>query len=240
MNKLQDTNVVVAGGTGGVGEGLVRAFLLEGATVVVPYRDDVRRQRLEEYIGDLAQDRLHLCPTDLGDEGSVETFRSFVTDRFRAVDLGVACIGGWYYGYSLHKMPYDHWQSVIHNNLTTHFLCMRAIVSLMHERNRGVFVMVNGGAAEYIAPESGAVSIVAAAQLMMARVLKQEAHGTDIRIHSLVAHHPVKTRDRRREVVDDWLTPEEIGDYLTRLYRGEVPDSAKTIHRLYTRQSVGH
>ncbi len=238
MNKLQEANVVVAGGTGGVGEGLVRAFLLEGATVIVPYRHEVRRQRLEEYIGELAEGRLHLFPAELGDEQSVAAFRSNIKEQFGSVDLGVSCIGGWYYGYSLHKMPYDHWQSVIHNNLTTHFLCMRAIVSLMHEQKRGVYVMVNGGAAEYIAPESGAVSIVAAAQLMMARVLKQEAHGTNIRIHSLVAYHPVKTRDRRREVVDDWLTPEEVGDYLTRLYRGEVPDAAKTIHRLYTRQST--
>ena len=35
MNKLADKIAYIAGGTGNVGEGIVRAFLKEGATVVI-------------------------------------------------------------------------------------------------------------------------------------------------------------------------------------------------------------
>jgi NAD(P)-dependent dehydrogenase (short-subunit alcohol dehydrogenase family) len=37
MNNLTNRTVLVAGGTGGVGEGMVKAFLRAGATVLVPY-----------------------------------------------------------------------------------------------------------------------------------------------------------------------------------------------------------
>lgn len=240
MERLKDCIAVVAGGTGSVGEGVVRALIRDGATVVVPYRNDAKRERLEEYVRDVAADsgRLVCMPANIGDLESMNEFRRELVDRFGRVDLGVACLGGWYYGYSLHNMPAEHWDQVINDNLRTHFICVRTLVSLMHERHQGVYVMINGGAAELIAPETGAVSIAAAAQLMTARVLKQEARGTDIRIHSLMVYNPVKTRDRRTEVVDDWLSAEEVGDYITRLYVGSASNTDKTIHRLYTSSNL--
>lgn len=234
---------MVAGGTGSVGEGLVRSFLKGGATVVVPYRTEARRDALLQYTSDLpdespegtARGTLACVPCALDSEQDMMALRDHLATTYPAIDLAVACIGGWYYGYSLHHMPLAHWSQIIESNLLTHFLCQRTIVSLMHERNHGTYVMVNGGSAELIAPESGAVSIASAAQLMMSRVLKQEARATGVRIHSLMAYHPVKTRNRGSEVVDEWYTAEELGDYVIRLHHGAVTNADKTIHRLYTR-----
>ena len=53
MARLDGKNVVVAGGTGRVGEGLVRSFLLEGAQVIVPVRSVSKEQRLRSYLGDV-------------------------------------------------------------------------------------------------------------------------------------------------------------------------------------------
>ena len=243
MERLKDCIAVVAGGTGSVGEGVVRALVGDGATVVVPYRNNAKRLRLEEYVQDVAADsggagRLVCMAADVGNLESMMAFRAELVKQFGRVDLGVACLGGWYYGYSLHNMPVEHWDQVINDNLKTHFICVRTLVSLMHERHQGVYVMINGGAAELIAPETGAVSIAAAAQLMTARVLKQEARETGIRIHSLMVYNPVKTRDRRTEVVDDWLSAEEVGDYIAGLYVGSAPNTDKTIHRLYTSSNL--
>lgn len=236
MNAIKDSVVVVAGGTGGVGEGLVRTFLERGARVVVPYRSDAKRERLEQYCADVAENRLHCIEAVLSDEASMERFHDTILSTHERVDLGVACIGGWYYGYSLHRMPFDHWAKVLENNLTTHFLTLRAVVSIMRANDHGTYVMVNGGAAEVIAPESGAVSIAAAAQKMMARVLAQEAHGTNVRVHSVIAYHPVQTRDRRGEVVEDWITPAELGAYIARLY--ETPGSDRIVHTVYSHTDV--
>jgi NADP-dependent 3-hydroxy acid dehydrogenase YdfG len=57
MEKLDSKIALIAGGTGSVGEGIVRAFLKQGATVVVPSRTAERLEQLRGYLGELAKDR---------------------------------------------------------------------------------------------------------------------------------------------------------------------------------------
>jgi NADP-dependent 3-hydroxy acid dehydrogenase YdfG len=130
-------------------------------------------------------------------------------------------------------MPFTDWQRVLGSNLTTHFLFMRAMLSLMHDRNHGTYVMINGGASKVIAPESGMISIVAAAQKMMTRVLVQESRGTNVRVYSVIAFDAVKTRVRSGQVVDSWLSPEDIGQYIVRLHDGTGQNLEQNIHTLH-------
>lgn len=167
MAHLKGKNVVVAGGTGRVGEGLVRSFLLEEAQVIVPVRSTSKEQRLRSYVEGIDTGTLVCIPTHVGEEGSIREFRSRVLEKFKRIDLAVACLGCWYYGYPLHRMPYRDWQMILHDNLNTHFLFMKHFLSILHDQNEGVFVMINGSPSEMIIPEEGATSIVAAAQAMM-------------------------------------------------------------------------
>jgi len=238
MASLKDKVVVVAGGTGSVGEGLVKSFLGHGALVVVPVRSAQKQRNLEEHVAEISAGTLRCIEAQVGDEESVNAFRKQVLEEFGSVDMAVACMGTWYYGYSLHRMPYEDWKQIIQNNLNTHFLFMRAFLSALHVQREGVYVMINGGNSELIAPETGAFSIAAAAQKMMTRVLAEEARGTNVRVHSVVAFNPVKTRDRRREVMEEWITPEELGEYVARLYEGSLPNTDETIHTIYTTQDL--
>lgn len=52
METLQNKIAVVLGGTGGVGEGIVKSLLSAGATVVVPTRTEYKMRKLKSYIGD--------------------------------------------------------------------------------------------------------------------------------------------------------------------------------------------
>jgi len=55
MGMLDGKTALIAGGTGGVGEGIVRAFLSEGATVIVPSRSSDRLQQLTDQLEDSFQ-----------------------------------------------------------------------------------------------------------------------------------------------------------------------------------------
>jgi len=103
------------------------------------------------------------------------------------VDLAVAWLGCWYYGYPHYRMPYRDWQMILHDNLDIHFLFMQNFLSILHDQNVGMFVMINGSPSEMIIPEEGATSIVAATQAMMSRVLAEEAKTIQVRIHSVTA-----------------------------------------------------
>ena len=238
MGRLTDQVVVVGGGTGSVGEGLVRSFLTEDATVFVPYRTEEKRDGLIDYVSDVTPGKLICLEGNVGDEASIQAFRNELRSRAERIDLAVACIGGSYYGYSLHRMPFTDWQRVLGSNLTTHFLFMRAMLSLMHDQNSGSYVMINGGASKLVAPESGMISIVAAAQKMMTKVLVQEAKGTDVRVYAVVAFDGVKTRVRSAQVVDDWLSPDDLGRYIVRLHDGTGKNLDQNIHTVHNTKEL--
>lgn len=236
--NMDGKTAVVAGGTGRVGEGIVKVLLTRGAHVFVPVRSEEKQKRLEDYVGADAASRLTCVPADVGDEASVEQLRKTVTDRVDHLDLAVASLGGWYYGYSLHHMPTRDWHAVIDGNLTTHFLFMRAFLSVFHDQNDGTYVMINGGAADVPAPDSGVISVVAAAQKMMGCVLAEEAHGTNVRVYTVEAFNPVRTRRRGSEDSDDWVSAEQLGEYILRLYAGAVAAKGDVVHTIYSTADV--
>jgi 3-oxoacyl-[acyl-carrier protein] reductase len=178
--------------------------------------------------------KLFCLPTRVVEEDSIEEFRKRVLEEFERIDLAVACLGGWYYGYPLHRMPFRDWQMILHDNLDTHFLFMKNFLSIFHAQNEGVFVMINGSPSEMVIPEEGATSIVAAAQAMMSRVLAEEAKTTRVRIYSLTVYNPVRTRDRGQTVMPDWPTAEDLGNYIVKLYTRTAPNLDQTIHKIRT------
>jgi NAD(P)-dependent dehydrogenase (short-subunit alcohol dehydrogenase family) len=234
MAGLEEKIVVVAGGTGRVGEGLVRSFLQEGAQVIVPVRSTAKDQRLRSYVEGVDTGRLVCLPTHVGEEDSIQDFRRRVLEEFARIDLAVACLGGWYYGYPLHLMPYRDWQMILHDNLDTHFLFIKNFLSILHAQDDGMFVMINGSPSEMVIPDEGATSIVAAAQAMMSRVLADEALTTQVRVYSLMVYNPVRTRDRGQNVMPDWPTAEDLGAYIIKLYTERAPNLDQTIHKIHT------
>ncbi len=131
-------------------------------------------------------------------------------------------------------MPITDWNRIISDNLTSHFLFMRECLSTFYEQKAGTYVMINGGASEIVHPESGAISIVAAAQRMMSRVVAEEAHGTNIRAYSVIAYNPVKTRERGGNVVEDWVTGQDLGKYVAMLHLGKGVPTDRVIHTIKT------
>ena len=71
--------VLIAGGAGDVGEGLVRAFLGDGATVVVPSRSAEKLAALREEIN--ASARLHTYTVDVGNETEATAFRDRIAEE---------------------------------------------------------------------------------------------------------------------------------------------------------------
>ena len=75
---------------------------------------------------------------------------------------------------------------------------------------------------------------MAAAQSMMTHVLRPQAGGTGVRVHSLMVRSPVKTRERGAMVQSDWATAEQLGEYLVRLHNREVSDWERRVHGIST------
>ncbi len=64
MCDLSGRRVLVPGGTGAVGEGIVRRFLAAGADVLVPTRTQGRAEEFRHVLTDAATDFRHLVVHD--------------------------------------------------------------------------------------------------------------------------------------------------------------------------------
>jgi 3-oxoacyl-[acyl-carrier protein] reductase len=185
--------VLVVGGTGGVGEGIVRALLARRehlAGIAVSSRNE---DRLARFHGSIDLDPF-VQPV-LGDVGTTDSARK-LRDAVRAfgrLDVVIASIGGWWSGPELTQIDDLTWSKTLHTMLTTHAICARTFVPELEHRG-GKYLAIGGGAALAPVPGSSLVSIAGAAQMMLTRALVAE-RGPDRAplIRELVVDGPVST-----------------------------------------------
>lgn len=208
---LEGRTVLVAGGTGEVGEGIVRALLQRQARVVVPSRATERLQQLRE--------RLDAGPelvTISGDPGATDG----ATDLARRaeevagpLDAVVVAIGRWTSGPPLIEVDDATWRRVLDGGVGAHFVTARTLLPLIADRPGASYTLINGSGATDPVPGSGPANVSAAGQLMLGRVLARELRERPVRINTLLVDTPVATRSRER-VKPEWLTADEVGRYV--------------------------
>jgi NAD(P)-dependent dehydrogenase (short-subunit alcohol dehydrogenase family) len=203
---LAGRRVLVPGGTGGVGEGVVRRYLAAGADVVVPTRTEARAEEFRRVLGPAASAQLHLVVHDYTTFAGAEQLAAEMADRLGGIDDAVAPIGGFWGGRRLWEIDETDWQSAFVGLATTHLAVARAVLPRLNRR--GAYSVIVGASAFTPVPGSGLVSMEQAAVLMMQQVLAAEL-GDSQRVFALVLG-PVNTRVA--ESADpQWVRPEQVG-----------------------------
>jgi len=230
---MESKIAVVAGGAGGVGEGIVRALLKNDYTVVVPTRSEHKADRLREYVADVKTGRLLTRVGSVNTEASAEELKGFLHAEFNQIDLAVASLGGWHQGYPVYAYPLNDWNRILSDNLTAHFLAIKTFVPLLHPQ-QGHYVHINGFSADEQYPMAGPVSMTAAAQKSLILTLAKELERTGIQVHELILG-PMKTRDRLKHGhgQPDWYFPEEVGGYIIQLQQRAVHE--ESLHYLLSK-----
>ncbi len=218
MAALSNKTAVVLGGTGGVGEGIVKSLLAAGASVVVSTRSEYKIARLREYVGTELAANLIIRQGSVNNEESARDLGEFLHKNYKSIDIAVASLGGWHQGYPLYSYPLHDWERILRDNLTSHFLAIKTLVPMLNPQS-GYYFHINGYSAEEAYPMAGPVAMTAAAQKSLIQTLAKEVNRTGIKVYELILG-PMKTRDRIKHGhgQDDWYFPEEIGDYI----RGQI------------------
>ncbi len=227
---------LVAGGSGGIGEGIVKTLIADGFVVYVPTRAGDNSERLQAFVDN--SELLRLIPADLCSEGEVSALRDEIVSEANTLDAVVVSVGSRYFGHRLHRMPRTDWDRSIQDNLATHFNLQRSFVDLLRSQDTGVYITLIGPESESIHPEEGVVSIMAGAQKMMTRVIAQEAFDSNVRVHTVTAHTSITTRSRGENVNPDWIAAEELGRYVLALINGTIPGSNDVMHELRNQNHV--
>lgn len=207
--RPQGRTAVVLGGTGGVGEGIVRAYLKAGATVVVPTRSQAGADRLAELLGELddaERGRLHFIVSQYTSFQGAQDLAQQVVTGFGRPDDVIASIGGWWSGKALWQLDEKDWNDTFVALSTAHLAALRAFLPVLSED--GTYQLILGGSALTPVPGSGPISMEQAALRMMRAVADAELAGQR-RVHALVLG-PVMTRQRQHGD-PDWVSADQVG-----------------------------
>lgn len=187
------SRVVVAGGTGALGQALVELLLGQGDRVAVPYRAPDAFARLRA--GLPAADGLWGAQAEIATTAGARTFLDAAAAALGGVDA-VAVVSGAYAGSGpMAEAPEDEWASMMRANLeTTHAICRGAVP---HLANRGGSVVTvasrlvehgGAGAAAYVVSKAGVAALT--------RVLALEYRDQRIRFNC-IAPATIDTPDNR-------------------------------------------
>jgi 3-oxoacyl-[acyl-carrier protein] reductase len=213
MNQIDLTGrcAVVTGGAQGIGEAVAQRFVKSNAKVCLWDRD---AQLLERARAQLAEwGEVHAVEADVTDPQAVAAAVEGTQAALGPIDILInnAGIAGattvtWQY-------PVDEWQRVLDTDLTGVFLCCRAVVPGMVERNYGRIVNVASIAGKEGNPNASAYSAAKAGVIALTKSLGKELAGYEIAVNC-VTPAAAKTR------IFEQISQEHIDYMLSKIPRG--------------------
>ena len=206
---LTEKNVLVTGGTRGIGRAVVEAAASAGARVAFTYRSSAdTADRLVEDLG--GADRALALQADAASAEDAQAAVEAVTEKWGTID-GLVVNAGITRDGLLIRMDAEAWQAVIDTNLTGAFHVCKAAYRPMMKQRSGSIVTVssvvgvtgNAGQANYAASKAGLVGFT--------KSLARELGGRGVRANVVAPGY-----------VDTDMTA-DLGEKATEAMRGQIP-----------------
>lgn len=178
MARLEGRVALVTGSSRGIGLGIARRLLEEGAAVVLNSENGRELSCARDQLAALGADRLMAVTADVSDAVAVSHLFSEVDDHFGRVDILVNNAGLANPVSHLLATSPEHWQTVLRTNLTSVFLCTREAALRLQETGGGVIVNISSFGAQrahrslsaYDATKGGIEAFTRAAALDLAPI----------------------------------------------------------------------
>ncbi|MEA5618993.1 3-oxoacyl-ACP reductase FabG [Cronbergia sp. UHCC 0137] len=209
---MKGKQVLLTGGTGGLGLGVTPAVLAQGAEVTIPYRTPKDIEKLKGILSPADIARIHFIPANLEDEASVDKLIS----RMIHVDVLIHLVGGFSMG-KTHEYSFYDWKREFELNLNTTFLTCKYSLKNMLEHGYGRIVTVSSRAGAEPAGKMAAYSAAKAGVIALTKAIADETKGTNITANTIlpsVIDTPANRQAMGVENADKWVKPESIAQVI--------------------------
>lgn len=200
---VEDKVVVVTGAGSGIGRAIARAFLANGATVVVTGR---RREPLEETVEGAADGRALVVPGDVSRRDDVEALVSTVLDEHGRIDVVVSNAGVHDGGGDITELTDENWALLRGVNIDGFLHLAQATLPEL-VRSGGNFVAVSSVSG--IAGDWGQAAYNASKHAMtgFARSLALDYGGRGVRVNAVLPAFTLTEMTSGMANDDDALAP---------------------------------
>lgn len=212
QDKFAEQQVLVAGGTGGLGRAISIAFLEAGASVVVTYRHVAEFDALKNVVGTRST-KLQGQSIDVMDEAAVTQLVSDIITNHGRIDVMVNAVGGYAAGAPLWEMDAQVLNQMLSLNLYSGYTLARVVAPAMLKQGHGAIVNVAATAAINHMAAAGAYVASKAAAVAMIDSLAADLKNTGVRANSILPSI-IDTEANRAAMPDadfsKWPKPAEI------------------------------
>jgi NAD(P)-dependent dehydrogenase (short-subunit alcohol dehydrogenase family) len=205
-----DRVALVTGGTGALGSAVTRRLLEDGHRVAATHPRDADVESLT--VGNAkATSKLVMVETDVTDLSSVDGAVAETRDRFGTVEVLVHLVGGWHGGESVQEHSLETWRRIVDLNLTSAFLCCRAVIPGMLDAGWGRVVLVSSRTAKEGRVGQSAYAVAKEGVATLAEVIAEECCGTGVTANVIapsVLDTPANRESMPTADFTRWVTPE--------------------------------
>ena len=211
---------VVTGGTGGLGQAVVVAFVRAGAAVGVTYRSEDELAALEAELGkesvyDAA--RFLALKTELTDEAAVGAAFDSIEAKLGGFDILVNLVGGWRGGKTVAETDLTDLDWLLDVNLRAPFVTCKAAFPRLAARGWGRIVNVSARAS-LVGPAKGAMYAVSKRPVItLTESLAAEGKDAGVTANAVLPS-VIGTNANRRNLPDAdqsrWVEPEDIAEVI--------------------------
>jgi 2-dehydro-3-deoxy-L-rhamnonate dehydrogenase (NAD+) len=208
---LNGRHAIVTGGAQGFGFAIAERLMACGASVSLWDKDESLLHEASQQLQKSGKVTSEVV--DVVHAESIHDAAARTIDHHGAIDILVASAGIAGPNFKTWEYPIDAWRQVMEINLTGVFLCCRAIVPHMIERNYGRIVNISSIAGKEGNPAASAYSASKAGVIAMTKSLGKETAAFNIAVNCIT---PAAARTRIFEQVSD----EHIAFMLSKIPRG--------------------
>ncbi|MBR8829174.1 MAG: 3-oxoacyl-ACP reductase FabG [Gomphosphaeria aponina SAG 52.96 = DSM 107014] len=209
---MKGKQVLLTGGTGGLGLGVTPAVLARGGVVTIPYHSETGIKRLQETLSAASLNCIRFVKTDLMDEKQVE---KLVADMGR-VDVLIHLVGGFSMG-PTHQFSFEDWGQSLALNLNTTFLVCKHSLKLMRQSGYGRIVTVSSGAGVKPTAQLAAYSAAKAGVIALTQAIAEENKYFNITANTVlpsIIDTPSNRQAMGTDRIDKWVKPESLAEVI--------------------------
>lgn len=226
---LKNKIALITGGSRGIGKAIARAFLREGASVMLAARnsDELRAaaRDLEQDIRDHSgfDDRIVVCAADVSRFADIQKLVAETIRVFKKIDVLVNAAGTYGPIGPSEKIDFEKWKQAFDTNLFGTFRMMQEVIPVMAKAKQGKIINFSGGG-DGPFPRFSAYSASKVAVVRLTETIAEETKGSGIAVNA-IAPGPVNTEILAQALAagEEAVGKEKYAEFLKQKSVGGVP-----------------